>query len=346
MQRIIFQVFYGMTIQNNTDPVEKLISNRTDDAIQRQQLITYLIATGLVIVGMSLHLSGILGANLPVLRLLSVLVLFGCVVMFSLWLSHQVTVKTAYNVTAILVQCVQTAKILYVACAFITIYNHLVVMNGFISMMLMMVLVISYLRKMAIIVGVANIITLLTAGFIINDRILWQYITLIILFTVFFIIMADLMYRNVKRMKEENIEFQTNEQNLIAAVRLNRKEINAYLAMCRADNPTDGETERLFNILSEKSQRNVINVVERKKAIDGSQEDDIKAAFPNFTPMELEVSRLVLRGMKLSQIINITGKTESNISVVRSRIRKKLHLEAGDDLYEALKNRMQGRGKY
>lgn len=332
-----------MDIQQKTNSVDELIDKRSEDAIQRQQLITYLVATGLVIVGMTLHLSGILGSSLPILRSFSIADLLLCVTTFCLWLMHKVTVKTAFNITAVIVQLVQTAKIMIIAIGLWDVFNHLIIMNGIISMMLMTILAISYMRKLTIFVGVTNILTMVVSGIIVNNGIQWQYIILIILFTVFFMLMADLMYKNVKKIKDENLNYQSSEQNFLETVRMNRREIRAYLAMCRTSKPSDDDTDRLFGMLSEKSQRNVINVVERKKALDESREEVVKTAFPDFTPMELEVSRLIIQGLKLSQIINITGKSESNISVVRSRIRKKLGLTAGEDLHDALLERINGK---
>lgn len=166
--------------------------------------------------------------------------------------------------------------------------------------------------------------------------ILTQSVMLISLFTVFFIFLSELLLRNVKHLQSENKQYHSEEHRLLSILRLNRKEIRSYLEMCRTENVKDKDTDRLFDMLSEKSQRNVINAVERKKAIDASRTKDIHEQFPDFTPMELEVSRLILRDYKLSQIADYTGKSESNISVVRSRIRKKLGLAPGDDLREAL----------
>lgn len=331
-----------MDIEQNENKVDKIIDRRGGDALERQQLITYFIAMGLVVVGMTMHLVGILGSNLPILRLFSLADLLICVSMFILWMLHKVTVKRAFGITSIIFQLIQSAKIMIIAIGLWNVFNHLIIMNGIISMMLMAILAISYMRKLTIFVGVANILTLVTSGIIINNGIQWQYIILIILFTVFFMLMAELMYKNVKKLKDDNLNYQANEHNFLETVRLNRREIRAYLAMCRTGNLSDDDTDRLFGMLSEKSQHNVINAVERKKAIDESREEVVKKAFPDFTPMEIEVSRLVLQGLKLSQIINITGKSESNISVVRSRIRKKLGLAAGDDLHDALLRKMEG----
>lgn len=119
-------------------------------------------------------------------------------------------------------------------------------------------------------------------------------------------------------------------------LRLNRQEIEAYISICRK-NPDDKKgIDKLFGMLSEEAQRNIINAARQRLEAIASEESRVKAAFPSFTPMELTVARLVMSNMKLSQIIALTGKSESNISVVRSRIRKKLNLRPGDDLREAL----------
>lgn len=170
---------------------------------------------------------------------------------------------------------------------------------------------------------------------------MWQFFSITALFILFFPLLTSLMCQNVRHLQNENIAYHKNERQLQNILRLNGKEISAYIEMCRTENIKDSDTDRLFSMLSEKSQRNVINAVERKKAIDISRRRNLKVVFPDFTPMELEVSRLVLRDMKLSQITNITGKSESNISAVRSHIRKKIGLDPTEDLREALMKKVE-----
>lgn len=214
--------------------------------------------------------------------------------------------------------------------------NYLIVLNGFISMMLMVMLAISYLRTATVIVGLVNMMTLIAASIIVNTSILTQASIVIILFMVFFMVLADMMFRNVEHLQNENEQYHNEEKRLLAMLRLNRKEIKSYIEMCRTKNIEDKDVDRLFGILSEDSQRNVINAVERRKALDSSRKKDINELLPDLTPMEQEVVQLILRDLKLSQIADYTGKSESNISVVRSRLRKKMGLAPGDDLRLAL----------
>lgn len=321
--------------------VAAFFSKRSHDAMQQQQVITYIIAVALAVIGMSLHLFHVLGSTAPPLQWLSLCALAICVPTFVVWVNRRVSVTKAFGITALVVQAVQILKILYIAFNLPPSSHYLIVLNGVISLTIMMLLEISYLRFTCIIVGTSNVAVLFFVGYIINTKDIWQFFILSSLFTIFFMFMSVLMYKNVKRLQTENTQYHADELLLLRTLRLNRQEIEAYIALCRQDPSDKKGVDQLFDMLSEEAQRNVINAVEQKKANDISDEARIKEAFPSFTPMELEVARMVLRNMKLSQIIAITGKSESNISVVRSRIRKKLALRPGDDLRQSLLTKLK-----
>ncbi|MFW5550185.1 MAG: helix-turn-helix transcriptional regulator, partial [Prevotella sp.] len=59
---------------------------------------------------------------------------------------------------------------------------------------------------------------------------------------------------------------------------------------------------------------------------------DLSTIFPQLSPSELEVARLILKNMSLKEIAVATGKSLSNVGTVRGNIRKKLGLGPDDDL--------------
>lgn len=63
---------------------------------------------------------------------------------------------------------------------------------------------------------------------------------------------------------------------------------------------------------------------------------DLSDALPQLSPTELEVCRLVLKGMTQNEIAIAMNKSMSNIGTVRGNIRKKLQLEPNEDLREVL----------
>lgn len=310
--------------------------HRAKSPIDRQRLIVYIVSVCLAEIGMTLHLTSVVGASSIVLQSLSVVFIIGTFLPFILWLCQKINLVIAFFWGSIIAQIVQTVKIIFITVAMSTTYHFLITVNGVVSMVIVCLLAVSYMRKTTIIVGTANLLTLLFTAIWVGSNWSWQFFVITTLYTVFFALLSFMMYHNIKHMQDENSAYHIGEKHLLQILRLNRKEITAYVEMCRTENIADKDTDRLFSMLSEKSQRNVIHAVERKKALDTSRSKDLKKIFPTFTPMEIEVSRLILRGTKLSQIVDATGKSEANISVVRSHIRKKLGLAPSDNLREAL----------
>ena len=69
--------------------------------------------------------------------------------------------------------------------------------------------------------------------------------------------------------------------------------------------------------------------------------EKMRMRLPELTPSELEISRLILQEKKLNAIVTLTGKTHGNITVQRSKIRKKLRLPKTVSLYDGLPERMR-----
>lgn len=61
---------------------------------------------------------------------------------------------------------------------------------------------------------------------------------------------------------------------------------------------------------------------------------------PQLTPTELEVCRLVLKGMSQKEIAVATNKSLSNIGTVRGNIRRKLGLGTNEELRDGLVRRL------
>lgn len=324
----------------NSKSIIRLFTRRCSSPIERQQLIIYLVATSLAFIGLSLHLAGVLGSSNTFLGTLTLVYITISLATFILWFCRKIRLVTALSLYGISAQIIQSIKVVFLTMAHPEGYNFFVIGNGIVSMSLIVLLSISYMRISCIIAGTLDVASIIFAAVMLNDNMVTQYAILNTMFITFFIIMTNMMTNNVRHLQEENTAYHRDEHRLLQILRLNRKEIGAYIEMCRKEKMSDDDTDRLFGMLSDKSQRNVINAVENKKGLDASRTADIKAKFPNFTPMELEVTRLILRGLKLSQILVVTGKNESNINSVRSHIRKKLDLKPGDNLRKELFKRV------
>lgn len=150
---ILFNKSTNTTKMAHVNPIITFINKRSQDGLQRQQIITYLITTCMAAIGFSFHLLSFYGSKMPVLRILTIVALFSCLLIFFLWFFKHLSLKKAFSIVAILVQIIQTTKILYISLVLPSNQNYLVVLNGMISLMLMVMLTLCYLRTASIIVG-------------------------------------------------------------------------------------------------------------------------------------------------------------------------------------------------
>ena len=67
----------------------------------------------------------------------------------------------------------------------------------------------------------------------------------------------------------------------------------------------------------------------------------IAQKFPELTPSEREICRLILQGKKLYDICRLLGKNESNVNSQRANMRKKLGLQPAENLQKALQQRLE-----
>ena len=112
--------------------------------------------------------------------------------------------------------------------------------------------------------------------------------------------LGELLRHNVMSVSKENTDLHHRETTLMRAVRLNKREIEAYLRMSGNDHPSPEDTDRLFSMLKPKSQRNLINAVRlhlKKHLLDDC---DLGHHFPCLTKSETDVCRLILAGKKRS----------------------------------------------
>ena len=142
--------------------------------------------------------------------------------------------------------------------------------------------------------------------------------------------------RNVRHVQTENTDLHHRESVLMHAVRLNEREIEAYLRMSSNDHPTQEDADRLFAMLKPKSQRNIIHAVRLYLQSHLMDDCDLARLLPMLTKSEADVCNLVLQGKKRGEICQLLDKTEKNIDVVRTHVRRKLNVPADQDLRKHL----------
>ena len=100
-----------------------------------------------------------------------------------------------------------------------------------------------------------------------------------------------------------------------------------------------GETKNLLELLSDEDRKNVISNVKEAMLAMEMERNSLTEIFPELSPSEIEIYRLVIMGKSLNEVCSILRKSESNITCQRSNIRKKLGLQSSDNLKKVLQER-------
>lgn len=301
----------------------------------RQRAITLIIGIAMVAIFVPMHFFGLVGAQDMFLKLISLTMLLTALTVGALFFLGKIGAGKALAYAGPIVSVTQSAAMLYIA-VYMPDAVHYIIFNSLIILVCVLFMSICFLNKAAIFAAMCNILTMTGSWIIVRSEILLQFVLLIDGINIFIPLMFILIYKNMQQLQDENSAMRKIEAELLNIFRFNRKELEAYIKICGDKKPKDKDYDRFFNMLDQRTQRNIINAVTHKLATEQSIKTDLRQLFPTLTETELEVTRLILEKKQLSEICAITDKTESNICATRSHIRKKMGLSSSDNLYDAL----------
>lgn len=198
----------------------------------------------------------------------------------------------------------------------------------------------AYLIPATYVASVISFITYTVCVLLTGNETLIKYFFLVFMVFAFICFLASRVTKVARRLQEENQMLRRDEEELLQIFRMNKEEIKAYISIAKYKQTTE-ETATFLNMLDATAQNTLINNVSRYIQSQATQESILEEKFPNFTPTEIQICQLILRGKKQSEICAILSKTESNISTQRANIRKKLGLQPTDNLHKALTERMK-----
>lgn len=315
--------------------ISAFVKDRCHDMFERQQFIVYMASITLTLCIVPFHFAGMIGSPDRLLRFFSVLMILSEVFPLVFFILGWMRIGHALGWFGIVFQSVQAAKVIYIAVAHPEL-SHLILVNEFISLMAITIMAMCYITQATMIMAGIFVFTILVGNFFNKNFDVSDFNFLFAGFILYLCLLAPTMIYNINKVRKENEKYKEGEATLLKIVRMNRKEIQNYVRMSRNDSPTQQEVDTFFNILNDRAKRNLIRAMEMKLASENSNLDKLRRLFPDFTPTEIQVASLIIQGKKLGDICAATGKSENNVSTVRSHIRKKLNLGANDDLFEAL----------
>ena len=318
-----------------SEKVSAFLRSRAENTIGRHRIIVYSLHSILVVTVISLQFMGLVGSQETLPQTMSGIHLATCLLSLSLYLTRRLTLSKAFSLVVLVAQCTIAVRFFYFATVRPYHFLQLILINQTTSLLAIFFLVMSFVRFTPFIV---SIISYGCVASYLHEPALWQLFGFFLFVQFFLCVLGELLQHNVMSVSKENTELHHRETALMHAVRLNEGEIEAYLRMCSNDRPSPEDTDRLFAMLKPTSQRNLINAVHLHLRSHLMDDCDLAHCFPTLTKSEVDVCNLILQGKKRSEICRLLDKTEKNVDVVRTHVRKKLNVPTDQDLHKFLFN--------
>lgn len=294
-----------------------------------------MLSLSVLVLGVPMHIVGLIGRCDVALYTLSTLLCVSTGVVFVLYLMQRMSLRVAISTFGIVTQLVESARIVYMAMERPAGFEETIVFNQIISLALIIYLVMAAVRNIPSIVALMSIATIVAAYLCTDKAISRQIVVISIIVEIFTCVLGDMIRRGIRNMQRENDDYHTTQNRLLSIFHMTKTELLAYLQLGRGGK-SDRDINDFFDHIGERTEANLIRAVEQRVALRKMKHADILATFPNFTPTEREVCRLIIGGKTIVEIAAILNKNTNNISSVRIHIRKKLGLATGKDLREAL----------
>ena len=337
-----------MIFRNLQERIKDFMKSRAENTVDRHQIIVYLLHSTIVVFIISLQLLGLAGSQETVPKLMGVVHLTTCLMALSLYFFRKISIPAAFSLVALVSQFAIVCRIFYFVQGRPENFLQLIFLNQVVSLLAIAFLVMCFVKYTPFLIAIISLTTYGAVAAYLDEPALWNFFSFFFAVEFFLCVLGELLRRNVGHIQTENTDMHHRETAFLHAVKLNEREIEAYLRMSSNDQPTPEDTDRLFSMLRPKSQRNLVNAIRQHLKHHLMDNTNIAQIFPTLTKSALDVCNLILQGKKMNEIGQLLDKTEKNVGVVRTHIRKKLNVPTDQDLRKYLmdllvKRRYQGK---
>lgn len=323
------------------------VSKHAHNRLEVTRLTVYLVFSLSGIVGLPFHfLFDWVGGAQVVLHLISITVWLSTIAILALYLYNKVSLSKAFFVSIVIAQLLESFGLVYMTTIASSVPGSEIGQNIILNEMLCFILFAFSclgLLKWAPTSLLCIFLAALGLSYAIQPAALSMQFTLLFVFImlcvwIYMIVERVLMDKTIREIND----YRQFQGSVLEMFSMKRSEMVALVQLSRQMDPKKRLTQKMVGELSEQTRNNLIdfgNILWNQKLVNNA---DLKSAFPTLSPSELEVCRLVLKGMSQKEIAVAMDKSQSNIGTVRGNIRRKLGLKADDDLREALTNIIRG----
>lgn len=312
-----------------------LFEGNVNNPLDRLRLYSYVVCTVVTILGCLLHFLGIMGIKRTVLLNISLVWFCSDSLLLILFMTRKLKLGVAFMLSAITSQLIESVRVLYLACTGTMLAQQFYI-NEFVSFAILIVVILGFLYRTALILTVINIATIIVCRLYIPGLVNSMTISFFILLSIALCSYCFASVSFVKSITMENKAVKGKYNSFLSFLRMNDAEASSLIQLVRSAFDDEKHINMLVEQLSDETKHNLVKVARRIHNSKIAKEERIKKHFPMLSPTELTVCQLVMAGHTQKDIARIMDKTENNISTVRGNVRRKLNLETAQDLRQYL----------
>lgn len=212
--------------------------------------------------------------------------------------------------------------------------------NITISLLFTMLSICAYMSNISILLSSLTIASYTICILITDEPFLYSYLPLIIIIYTMIPLLGRSLRSNISSLLKSSNLLKEEEEMLLKRLQMKKEELFAFAELLSENNPEE-KTSSLLNIIGEQSKENLFTALAAYQKKEKSKLDTIRRIYPNLSPSELNICRLILQDKTVSQICELLHRSSGNITSQRANIRAKLGLKKSDNLKEALQERMR-----
>ena len=321
------------------NPFRKWLRNE-HSVLDRQRLALLLSCyIPFMLLGVAANFLGVTEPSAPFFGYTHTLLVLTAAVFLLLYRRRKIGITVCFAAFIIIGQTILSVEMVYCAFQGTPYYDMLIMANMVLLSQNTLVAMAGLMRRIPVLLGIATLFIYILCSWITGDALLNSFIVVFILVFLFTSVIGVWVANSMGQLEHENEEYKKGEKELLHILRLKRDEVKAFVALASEKYDHDG-TKVLLERLDTKSKLNLLANVEEYLKTRNTDLEIIGQKFPELTPSEREICRLILQGKKLYDICRILGKNESNINSQRANMRKKLGLKPADNLQKALQQRL------
>ena len=309
--------------------------------IKQQQQQVLKISNILIIIGSCLNLFGLVGIQGSIHRTIIIvyLLIIACFAAME-YIRKYNNFRIMIGFRALAAQLLICIKMIILAHSSDPNSSIIITSHMSVLIIILLVLLLSYLTFFSYFLSLVSVICYTYCAYMLDSPEMWRNISLyIVLFSVCAFLNIQLM-KEVNAIINENRQYKVDIQDTLDTLGLTENEFNAYIELSKNKKKGENAMGDIFNILGDRAQetlkKNVTYLMEQDKIV----YDKIGEIIPEFTPSEIEIAKLIVKGKKIGDMIQILNKKKSNITCQRTKMRVKLNLSPEDNLRDAILKRV------